>query len=118
MKKNKKLLMLVVPLLTFFINSNMVYADICSSMPKTLDIIKELLGIVKIAIPILLIVLGTVDFIKAMVAQDDQQMKKAQGAFVKRLIIGVVIFFVPMIMKFLLSIIGYGDNCLYDIFSF
>ena len=118
MHKKSNYRLMIIFVITFLINTKMAFADMCDSMPETIGIINELLGIVKIAIPILLITLGTVDFVKAMVAKDEQGMKKAQSTFVTRLIIGVAIFFVPMIMRFLLDIIGYGDSCFYDVFNF
>lgn len=121
MQKNKDIKILIITfLVSFFINNKiaLAYELNCESMKETIGIVNEVLGIIKIAIPILLIALGTMDFIKAMVAQDDQKMKKAQTTFVQRLIIGVVIFFVPMIMRFLLNIIGMGNSCLYDYLNF
>ena len=114
--KNKMIIMLLIT--TFFINFKGVSANMCNSMPKTIGIINDLLGLLKIAIPIILIILGAVGFVKAIIAKDDQGMKKAQSTFITRLIIGVAIFFVPGIMQFLLGIIGYGDSCLYDILNF
>lgn len=105
----------------FFFGSKLCFAATldCSKMPKTIEMIQEVLSWVKIAIPILLILLGTVDFVKAIVAHNDDQMKKAQGDFVKRLIIGIVIFFVPMILRFVLRLSGVGgDSCLDELLNF
>jgi len=107
-------------LLTFFINCKIGYADglDCSKIPRTVEFIKEILGLVKIAIPILIILLGSIDFVKAIIAKNDEQIKKAQSAFVTRLIIGVVIFFVPLILKFILRLAGLSDSCLEQLLSF
>ena len=69
-----------------------------------LDIIKFLLNAIKILIPIILLVLGSIDFIKAIFAQDEGAIKKAQATFIKRLIIAVVIFLIPSVLKALLNI--------------
>lgn len=124
MSKNNKYksykLIIILTFFMFLIGYRLGYADTldCTKMPKTMAIIQEILGWVKIVIPILLILLGTVDFVKAIVAKDDDQMKKAQGDFVKRLIIGIVIFFVPMILRFILNIAGYGGSCLDELLKF
>jgi len=71
------------------------------------DLIREInsyLDIIKIAIPIILIGFGIIDFTKAMFAGDESQMKKAQTDFIKRLAIAILIFFVPTIINILLSI--------------
>lgn len=84
------------------------------------DLMDQLNGymtIIRILIPILLIVFGMVDFGKAVLAQDEQNMKKAQSTFMKRLIIGVIIFFVPTIINLLLHLANYawpsitGQSC-------
>lgn len=61
-------------------------------------------NIVRIAVPILLIGLGIVDFIKAAFAGDEGDMRKAQSKFIKRILIAVLFFFVPLIVKLLLDI--------------
>ena len=75
------------------------------------DFLKTAINIVKITIPILLIVLGSIDMAQAIFAQDDAGIKKAQGKFIRRLIIGVVIFLIPSMLKLILTIAhGIWDN--------
>ena len=62
------------------------------------------LNIIKIAIPIILIVFGIIDFIKAIFAGNEEQMKKAQKDFIKRIGIAILIFFVPTIVNFILGL--------------
>lgn len=62
------------------------------------------LNIVKIAVPIILIVFGIIDFTKAMFAGDEEKMKKAQKDFIMRLAIAILFFLVPTIVDFLLGI--------------
>ena len=69
-----------------------------------LDILKVLVGIVKIGVPAILLIMGSVDFAKAIFAQDEGAIKKAQGKFIRRLIIAVVIFLIPTFLKVLLGI--------------
>ena len=69
-----------------------------------LDIIKFLFNAIKILVPIILLVLGSIDFIKAIFAQDEGAIKKAQATFIKRLIIAVAIFLIPSVLKALLNI--------------
>lgn len=71
---------------------------------KLKDLLKTIVTLVKIAIPVLLIAFGIMDFTKAVFAGKEDDMKKAQGKFIKRAAIGVCIFLIPSIMKFLLVI--------------
>lgn len=66
--------------------------------------LNEYMTILRIAVPIIIIILGTIDFASAVLAADDDKMKKAQSRFVKRLIIGLLIFFIPTFVKLLLKI--------------
>ncbi|MBQ7140301.1 MAG: hypothetical protein IJO32_02215 [Bacilli bacterium] len=91
--------------------------DFCQSAAgyKIFGFIGHIINIIQIAIPVLIIVMGTIDLVKAVVAQKPDEMKKAQSILIKRLIIGVVIFFVPMIVKFLIGMVdGNNDNACID----
>ena len=59
--------------------------------------------IFRIVVPLLVLVLGTVDFAKAALSNEDG-MKKAQNAFMKRLVIAVVIFLLPSVVNLLMNI--------------
>lgn len=70
-----------------------------------LNDISDVFTYIRIAVPILVIVLGSVDFAKIILTDDQQEMKKAWGRFAKRCVIAVAIFFVPTIIMYLLSFI-------------
>ena len=61
---------------------------------------------IRIATPILVLVLCAKDILTAVTAGKEDEMKKAQAAMIKRIIIGVVIFFVPTIVDLLLYMTG------------
>ena len=56
------------------------------------------------ATPAVVLALCTADIAKAVIAQDDNALKKAQGAALKRLIAGVIVFFVPIIINLFLGL--------------
>lgn len=66
--------------------------------------INSYLNIIKIAVPIILIGLGIVEFTKAIFAGDEDSMKKAQKQFIIRLAIAILIFFTPILVNALLSL--------------
>lgn len=61
-------------------------------------------NLVKIGVPIILIGLGTIDFVQAIFAGKEDEMKKVQGKFIKRIIIAAMIYLVPTLIGFLLKI--------------
>lgn len=81
--------------------------------PNLLNDISTVLTWVRIAVPIIVIVLGSLDFVRAVISDDQQELKKATGRFTKRCIVAVAIFFVPSIIMYLLSFIDkiYDVSC-------
>ena len=61
---------------------------------------------IRIAVPILLIVLIMMDFLKATTAGDEKEMKKAQTDAIKRIVVGVVIVLLPSLVNILLNFVG------------
>ena len=58
---------------------------------------------------ILAVILSIVDFVKVIPGNDKDGIQKASKAAVTRLIIAIVIFFVPIILNFILSLVGFND---------
>ena len=113
--KSRKINYILVLILTLFTGINSVLAaDVnCAELfgsknnPSSIRyMVNEILLYPKIIVPILVIVLGMIDFAKAAIASKPDEMKKAQSDFVKRLIAGVVVFFVPVIIDILM---GFAD---------
>lgn len=84
---------------------------------ELLNKIQEYFNIIKIIVPILVIIFGVLDFLKAITSSDADELKKAQARFIKRLIIAVIIFFIPMLVNFVLNLVNdvfgivNGGNC-------
>ena len=66
----------------------------------------------KILVPIMLIVFGSIDFGKAMLSNKDDGIKKSAKTLVMRAIAGVIIFFIPTILEFIVSMID--DENIYN----
>lgn len=69
-----------------------------ASVLATILFIKKLTKILSIIVPAILIVLLSIDIGKAVIASDDNDIKRAQKLALKRLIYGAIVFFVPMIV--------------------
>lgn len=68
------------------------------------SLIDTILGYVRIIVPILVILLGTLDFAKAVIAGKEDNIKKYQTDFIKRVIIGVAVFFVPLLVDLVMDL--------------
>ena len=68
--------------------------------------IKIAMNIIFIAAPVLVLVLGTIDFLGTITANDEKKMKKSVDNFVKRLIICVVILILPLLINIIMSVVN------------
>ncbi len=68
------------------------------------SLLHTLVVAVRIAVPIILIVLGSMDFAQAVFSSSEDSMKKTQSKFMKRLIIAVIIFLIPSFLGVILRI--------------
>jgi len=66
--------------------------------------------IIKIVVPILLIIFGMLDLGKAVVASKEDEIKKGQQTFLKRVISAVIVFFVIQIVQLLIGFISNSDQ--------
>lgn len=85
-----------------------ILTDLCTSNAgkRLFGFLGQMFNIIMIAVPVILIIMGSIDFVKAVISQKDDEMKKAQNMFIKRLIVGVIIFFVPPIVNFVIGLTG------------
>lgn len=65
---------------------------------------------IKIVTPFVLIVMGMVDMLKAVIGSKDDEIKKEQQKFIKRVIAAVLLFFVVSILQFVIGFIAPEDT--------
>ena len=74
------------------------------------NFVSTIVNVIKIAIPIMLIVFGLIDLGKATIAQKDDEIKKAQTTFVKRIIAAVLVFFVVAIVQLVFGLLNNAQD--------
>ena len=85
--------------------------DACNGIKPFLTVVKRgVFQIIQIGIPILLIILGTVDLGKAVISSDDKEIKAATGRLVKRIAYAAVIFFMTTIVTLIMNIIATSSD--------
>ncbi len=77
---------------------------------KTFKFIGRILSIIKILIPLIIIILGFIDFFRAVIASKDDEIKKSMKSLLFRVISGVVIFFLPTIINLVFMLIDDWGN--------
>lgn len=63
-------------------------------------IINAAIRLICLFVPILLIIFGSLDMAKCVIAGKEDEMKKFQNAFIKRLLYAAVVFLIPFIVTF------------------
>lgn len=67
-------------------------------------------NIFKIAIPIILIIFGMLDLGKAVMSNDEKEMKGAQGKFIKRIIYAVIVFLVVAVVQLIFGMLAKASD--------
>lgn len=73
-------------------------------------VVSTAVTIIKIVVPILLIVFGMLDLAKAVIASKEDEIKKAQMTFVKRLIAAVIVFFIVSLVQIVIRFVAGSDE--------
>ncbi len=74
------------------------------------EFLQEIFNYMKFFAPVLVILLGSLDFGKAVVSSDEKELKNATNRFIKRLIAAVALFFLPYLLNAILSYINEVDG--------
>lgn len=95
-------------ILAYNFNSKVSCGKIGSFNPLIPEITSWIVTVVQIAVPVILVIFGTIDFVKAISNQKEDEIKKGQQIFIKRIITAVIIFFMVVIVKLVLSAVSSG----------
>ena len=76
---------------------------------KLAYIIAMIVRLLKFGVPLLLIIFGMLDLGKAVIASKEDEIKKGQQMFIKRLIAAVIVFFVVAVVKLVVTLAS-GDE--------
>lgn len=66
--------------------------------------IGEIIHVIRLVIPVIIVIFGTFDLGRSVIAGEDKEIKKSQKMFIKRLVYGVLIFFLPVLIKAVFSL--------------
>jgi len=84
----------------------MYFMGYCGDLFPILRLLKILYGILQFLIPIGLILFGAMDLGKAVIAGKEDEMKKAQSSFIKRVIYAVVFFLLFTIVSLVMNVVA------------
>lgn len=81
--------------------------DIPEMVPKLTSIAVTLL---KTVTPVILIVMSIISLIKSITSGKEDEIKKAQGSLIKRIIAAAIVFFIVSIVQFVMMKVAEDDN--------
>lgn len=84
--------------------------DFCYQTRKIWSFVGQIIKVLQIVIPVIIILLGTIDLGKAVMAGDDKKVKEAQKMLLMRIIYGVAIFFVITIVRVIFGMLDNADT--------
>lgn len=70
------------------------------------NLIHLIIVLIQVAVPIMLIIWGMIDFAKATVGGDEDKIKAGQKTFMKRFIAALVVFLIVTIVQLVVTAIG------------
>lgn len=89
----------------------------CEAASGLFSLLGIAVTVIKIAIPIILIIMGMLDMGKAVTSGKDDEIKKQVIVFLKRAIAAVLVFFVPSIVGLIMQMVNEAtsqDTCGYS----
>lgn len=123
-KKNIFRLIIVLTLFTAFPVFAKQYNTCGAFGEKTTSLIRLALNVIRIGAPILVVLLGALDFIKILISGEEKNYKEAWTSFLKRIGAVITLIFVPYIIVFVLKISGalseyeISNNSVFCFFNF
>ncbi len=84
-----------------------ILADCPTDLIPIVKFLKHgVLPIFQIGIPIILIVMGTIDLGKAVLSSDDKEIKAGTGRLIKRAIAAIFVFFIATFVSLVMGLFG------------
>lgn len=91
--------------------ANKTASSVCTGgIASVVGLAKMVIKVLQLVVPIGLIIMGTIDMAKAVIAGDEEKMKEAQKPFIKRIIAAVIVFLIPIIVNMVLSFVTTGNS--------
>lgn len=84
-------------------------ATLCNGIliPNELfNLVATIIKVIKIAVPILLIIWGMLDFAKSVIAKNEDDVKKYRKNFMQRVISAIVVFLLVFVVQLVINLVA------------
>ena len=117
MKKNSKFI--ILGLVLFFMAMPVHAACTIGQLTiedKIINVLHTIVLAIQVVVPILLVIFGLLDLAKGVMAQKEDEIKKGQQTFIKRIIAAVIVFFAVTITSMVINLVA-DDGSILDCFK-
>ena len=80
--------------------------DYCADLAPVIRLVKSVITLIQWGVPFMLILFGMIDLGKAVMSSKEDEMKKAQGTLIKRVIYAVAVFLVVTLVMFVMNLVS------------
>ena len=70
------------------------------------NLVAVIIRIIRIAVPILLIIFGMIDFAKSVVAKNEDDVKKYRKQFIQRVVSAIIVFLIVFVVQLAVNVIS------------
>lgn len=70
------------------------------------NLVATIVRLIKIAVPVLLIIFGMIDFAKSVVAKNEDDVKKFRKQFISRVVSAIIVFVIVFVVQFAVNLIS------------
>lgn len=120
---NRKNISFVVILFVSFIlminvnaeTTEIVAENFCADMANTLQLVGYFLTLIKIVVPLLIVVMGSMDFYHIVMSGKDSDLKKEALILGKRVLMGILVFLMPNIVNLAVNTLDTNPSADYKV---
>ena len=100
------LLMLVLIPNVVFATEKVTCGNVTDIPKKIPELTSFFITLAQVAATVILVILGSIDLFKGLISSKEDEIKKGQQIFIKRIIVAALIFFIVVIVKLLVGIVA------------
>lgn len=82
----------------------------CAQTAAVWQFVGQCLLVIKVILPVVLIIMGVITLGKAVISDDEKDVKKGFTKMLHKFIVAVIIFFIPSIVTALFNVVGGFDD--------
>ena len=85
-------------------------SDACAGLGNFIGLAKIVVKILQIVVPIALIIWGSLDMLKAIIAGDEKKISAARKPLIQRFVSAVIVFLIPWLFNIIIGLIASGES--------